>query len=93
MSWKRKNSLACITMLGSMENDLMRTYGKYQKAKDLWTTLIEKFGEVSLTKLRQLTIKFDTFKKHSDHSMKQHLWDMSNMISELSEVGHDLTEK
>ena len=60
---------------------------------DLWTTLKERFGDVSLTKLHSLTIKFDTYKKRQDHSMKRHVREMSNMITELDEAGHKLTEE
>ncbi|EEF49149.1 conserved hypothetical protein [Ricinus communis] len=34
-----------------------------------------KFGRTTASKLRQLTIKFDTFKKVPNKSMKQHLRD------------------
>ena len=65
---------------------------KYQNAKDMWDALKEKFGGVSLTKLRSWTIKFDTYQKRSDHTMKKHLREMANIISEVSDAGHKLTE-
>ena len=37
----------------------------------LWNALRKMFGGVSLTKLRSLTIKFDTYKKRLDHTMKK----------------------
>ena len=33
--WKRKNSLARITLLSSMDNDIMREFGRFQNAKDM----------------------------------------------------------
>ena len=46
--WKRKNSLARITLLSSMENDVMREYHKYDGAMKLWASLKERFGGTSL---------------------------------------------
>ena len=46
-------------------------------------------------RLRQLTLKFDAYKKQSNHTMRQHLTIMSNMTSELRSVGpigHELTD-
>jgi gag-polypeptide of LTR copia-type len=76
-----------------MENDVMREFRQYEVSKEMWLALNQKFGETSVTKLRQLTIKFDTYKKRPNHSMRQHLREMSNMISELKDVGHILTDE
>ena len=92
-AWKRKNSLARITLLSSMENDIMREFRSYDLAMDMWSALKNKFGATSVTKLISLTIKFDTYKKKSDHSMKKHLREMSNMICELKDTGHVLTDE
>ena len=62
-------------------------------AMELWATLKETFGKTFLAKLRKLTIRFDTYKKRPKHNMRQHLKEMSNMISELKEVGHELTNE
>ena len=51
------------------------------------------FRGTFITKLRSLTIKFDTFKKHPEHTMEKHLRHMLNMITELKVVGHTLTDK
>ena len=92
-AWKRKNSLARITLLSSMEDDMTREYWKYDVAMELWAALKERFGGTSLAKLRKLTIRFDTYKKRPKHNMRQHLKEMSNMMSELKEVGHALTNE
>ncbi|XP_078171522.1 uncharacterized protein LOC144565598 [Carex rostrata] len=59
----------------------------------MWLALKQKFDGTSITKLRQLTIKFDTYKKRHNHSVRQHLREMSNMISELKDAGHVLTDE
>ena len=59
----------------------------------MWSALSERFGGMSITKLRSLIIKFDTYKKCPEHNMKKNLRQMSNMISELKNVGHTLTNK
>jgi gag-polypeptide of LTR copia-type/Zinc knuckle len=76
-----------------MENDVMREFRQYEVAKEMWLALNQKFGETSVTKLRQLTIKFDTYKKRPNHCMRQHLREMSNMISELKDANHILTDE
>ena len=92
-AWKRKNSLTRITLLSSMENDVMREYRKYDVAMELWAALKERFGGTSLAKLRKLTIRFDTYKKRPKHNMRQHLRELSNMMSELKKIGHELTNE
>ena len=91
--WKKKNSSARIILLSAMDDDIAKQFKRYENAMELWNALREKFGGVSLTKLRSLTIKFDTYKKRSDHAMKKHLREMSNMISELNDAGHVLTKE
>ena len=62
-SWKRNNSIARITLLSSMDDDVMREFRQYGYALDIWSELKNKFGGTSVTKLRSLTIKFDSYKK------------------------------
>ena len=51
------------------------------------------YGGTSTTRLNQLTFKFDGYKKRQNHTMRQHLTVMSNMISELRVVGHEMTDE
>lgn len=46
-----------------------------------------------MTMLRQLTIKFDTYKKYSNHTISEHLNEMSKMIRELKVAGHILNDE
>ncbi|XP_070020914.1 uncharacterized protein [Nicotiana sylvestris] len=92
-AWKKKNSLARIMLLSSMDDDIMREFRQYDNVKDMWSALKEKFGHTSVAKLRALTIKFDTYKKRPDHTMRKHLRHMSNMVNELKDAGHVLTEE
>ena len=71
----------------------MRELKKYEITKDMWPTFSERFGGTPITKLRSLTIKFDTYKKRPEHNMKKHLRQMSNMISELKDASHTLTDE
>ena len=54
----------------------------------MWFALKTKFGGTLITKLRLLMIKFDTYKKKPEHSMKRNLQEMSNMICNLKDVGY-----
>jgi arginyl-tRNA synthetase len=76
-----------------MKNDVMHEFRQYEVAKEMQLALKQKFGGTSVTKLKQLTIKFDTYKKRPNHSMRQHLSEMSNMISELKDSSHILTDE
>ena len=69
-TWKRKNSLARITMLSSMTDALMCEKEGFGTAQDMWIALKDKFGGTSTTKLRRLTIKFDTYRKRQNHDMR-----------------------
>ena len=62
-TWKKKNIKARIILFSAMTDDVAKEFKADGKAMDLWTSLKERFGGVSLTKFRSLTIKFDTYKK------------------------------
>ena len=79
--------------MSSMTDDLAYEYKDYNTAYELWKALNEKFGGTTVPKMRQLTIKFDTYKMPLNHTVKQHLREMSKMIRELGSVGHILTEE
>ena len=59
----------------------------------MWMALKDKFGGTSATKFWKLTIKFDTYKKCPNHTMTQHLREMSDMVRELKSAGHTLTDE
>ena len=54
-AWK-KNSSALITLLSSMDDDIMQEFRRYDNTKNMWSTLKEKFGGTSQTKLRSLIV-------------------------------------
>ncbi|XP_055960065.1 uncharacterized protein LOC130014940 [Mercurialis annua] len=91
--WKKKDSTARGILISSMDDDLMYEYQRYSTTNAMWAALREKFGGTTVSRLRQLTIKFDTYKKVPNKTMKQHLRDMSNMIMELKSAGHNLTNE
>ncbi|OMO63962.1 hypothetical protein COLO4_32152 [Corchorus olitorius] len=59
----------------------------------MWNALKEKFRNVSDTKLKQLVIKFDNYKKRLENNMRRHLQEMSNMMRELKITGHVLNDQ
>ena len=71
----------------------MCEFEEYDTAQKIRLALKEKFGGTSATKLRRLTIKFDSYKKRPNNTMRRHLRQMSNMIRELKAVGHTLTDE
>ncbi|KAK1561050.1 hypothetical protein Q3G72_033902 [Acer saccharum] len=72
-TWERKNCIARITLVSNMVDDLMCGFEEHETAQAMWVALKDKFGGTSTTKLRRLTIKFDTYKKRQNHTMRQHL--------------------
>ena len=68
-SWRKKDRYACFTMLSSMHNDLIGKFESYGTAQDMWIALKAKFGVTMVTRLRALTLKFDTFKMQRGDSM------------------------
>ena len=93
VAWKKKNSLARITLLSGMQDDLLIEYEVFQTAHEMWETLKEKYCGLSATKLRELIMKFGNYKLRPNHTMKQHLKEMKRMIRELKTFGHILTDE
>ncbi|ESQ38716.1 hypothetical protein EUTSA_v10029402mg, partial [Eutrema salsugineum] len=91
--WKRKNSIARITLLSCMQDDLMCEFEEYETAKGVWEALKDKFGATSATKLRRLNQRFNDYKKRPNQSMMQHLRIMSNMIRELKNAGQIMSNE
>ncbi|OMO58188.1 Integrase, catalytic core [Corchorus capsularis] len=89
----QKDRCARFTMLSSMHNDLIGEFEQYQTAHEMWQALRNKYGVTTLSKLRELNLKFNTYKKKPNHSMKQHLRTMSTLIRELSAAGVALTNE
>ena len=92
-AYKRKDTVSRIRMLSSMRNDLMLHFESNRTAMVVWDAVKIQFGGTSTTRLRKLTLKFDAYKKQLNHTMRQHLTVMSNMISELRSADHQLTDK
>ena len=80
-AYKCKDRVACILMLSSMRNDLMLLFENNRSTMAILDAVKIQFGGTSTTRLRQLTLKFDAYKKQSNHTMRQHFTVMSNMIS------------
>ncbi|CAA7058388.1 unnamed protein product [Microthlaspi erraticum] len=55
---EQENSIARITLLSCMQDDLMCEFEEYETAKGMWEALKEKFGATSATKLRRLNQRF-----------------------------------
>ena len=92
-AYKLKERVTRILMLSSMINELMLHFENNLSTMAVCDVLKIKFGGTITTRLRQLTLKFDTYKKQSNHTMRQDLIVMSNMISELKGTGHELTDE
>jgi hypothetical protein len=92
-SWRKKDHCARFTMLSSMHNDLIGEFESYGTAQDMWIALKAKFGGTTVTRLRTLTLKFDTFRMQRGDSMQEHLRKMSAMVRELKATGNNLTDE
>ncbi|OMO72888.1 hypothetical protein COLO4_27409 [Corchorus olitorius] len=92
-TWKRKNNIVHITLLSCMTNKLIYEFEEYATAQGMWNALKKKFENVSDTKLKQLVIKFDNYKKRPENNIRQHLQEMSNMMLELKIARHVLNDQ
>jgi hypothetical protein len=92
-TYKRKDRVARILMLSSMRNDIMLRFERHHSAQSVWDAVKIQYRGTSTTRLRQLTLKFDGYKKRQNQTMRQHLTVMSNMISELRGAGHEMTDE
>ena len=72
-AYKCKDRVARILMLIGMRNDLMLCFEKHRSTLAVWDTVKVQYGGTLTTRLRQLTFKFDAYKKQSNHTMRQHL--------------------
>ena len=68
-SRRKKDCYARFTMLSSMHNDLIGEFESYGTTQDMWIALKAKFGGTMVTRLRALTLKFDTFRMQRGDSM------------------------
>lgn len=82
-AWKFKNSTSIITLLSTMQNDLLCVFEEYE-CLFLWISLKDKFVGISAAKRRRFTITFDTYKKQSNTTMSIHLREIGNLIRELN---------
>ncbi|XP_075088083.1 uncharacterized protein LOC142170153 [Nicotiana tabacum] len=92
-AWKKTNSIAREIIVSYVVDELIRECEEFPNAHAMWVHLQRTYAGTSVTRLRQLTIKFDTFKKHHDQSIKQHLRVMSNMIAQLKSVSYILSDE
>ncbi|KAH0671590.1 hypothetical protein KY289_026083 [Solanum tuberosum] len=90
---KKANFTTRGIIVSSVVDDLIHECEKFPIAYAMWAYLRGMYGGTSVTHLRQLTIKFDTYKKCHDQNIKQHFRVMSNMITQLKSVGHVLSDE
>ena len=90
-AYKGKDRVVHILMLSNMRNYLMLRFENNLSTMAFWDTGKIQFGGTTTIRLCQLTLKSEAYKKKSNHTMRQHLTVMSNMISELKGTGHELT--
>ena len=93
VNFKKKDTMARITLLSAMVDDIMVDFVVLESAKAIWDKAKEKFGSISLERQRALILKFENYMKKPDHTMGRHLREMSKMITGLKAVGHTLTDE
>ena len=69
-AYKRKDRVARILMPSNMRNDLMLHFEKHCSTLVVWEAVKVQYGGTLTTRLRQLTFKFDAYKKQSNHTMR-----------------------
>ncbi|XP_047269149.1 uncharacterized protein LOC124898926 [Capsicum annuum] len=92
-AWKKDDSITRGIIVSSVVDDLIHKCKEFPNANVIWAHLQGTYRGTSVTRLRQLTIKFDTYKKCHGQNIKQHLKVMSNMIVQLKNAGHVLSDE
>jgi hypothetical protein len=92
-TYKHKDRAARILMLTNMRNDIMLCFERHHLAQFVWDTVKIQYGETFTIRLCQLTLKFNSYKKRQNQTMRQHLTVMANVISELRGAGHEMTDE
>ena len=69
-SYKRKDRVARILMLSSMRNDIMLHFERHCSAQSVWDAIKIQYEGTSTTRLCQLTLKFDGYKKRQNQMMR-----------------------
>ena len=69
-AYKRKDRVAHILLLSSMRNDIMLRFERHHSAQTVWDAVKVQYRGTSTTRLRQLTLKFDGYKKRQNHTMR-----------------------
>ena len=85
-AFKRKDTMACITLLSAMVDDLMMKFSMLERDKAK-----EKYGPVSLEKQRALILRFENYMKKLKNNKSTHLREMSRMIVCLKAFKHTFT--
>ncbi|KAK2989434.1 hypothetical protein RJ640_018752 [Escallonia rubra] len=76
-----------------MHNDLIGQFEGYQTAQEMWNALKLAFTGTSVTRLRALTLKFETYKMTPNAKLFDHLRKMSAMIRDLKAAGNNLSDE
>jgi len=90
---KKANFTARGIIVSFVVDELIHECEEFPIAHAMSAHLRGTYGSTSVIRLRQLTIKFDTYKKRHDQNVKQHLRVMSNMIAQLKSVVHVLSDE
>ena len=73
-----------------MHDDLIGKYKAFQNAKYVRDQLKFDFGGTSTTRLRNLVLKFEVYRKDPKHTMTEYLKMMSRMIHDVKATGNVL---
>ncbi|GAB2269975.1 hypothetical protein Dimus_038814 [Dionaea muscipula] len=76
-----------------MRDDIMLRFEKHNTSKAIWDVIKLQYGGTSTTRLRHPTLEFEGYKKRHDHTMREHLTAMINMIGKLAAAGHQLSDE
>ena len=69
-AYKRKDRVARILLLSSIRNDIMLRFERHRSTQAVWDAMKVQYGGTFTTRLRQLTLKFDSYKKRQNHTIR-----------------------
>ena len=91
-AWEAKDREVRSSLLAMVEDDILYEFACYATSMQLWDALRNRFGVYTPVQLSALHIALESYKMNPQHTIRQHMRHMTNMLTELQEAGQVLTE-
>lgn len=91
--WEKANKKATLYLVSTMVENLQRTYISYTNAKEIYDSLENKYGKMSMAHSQGLWSRFISTKMKEGGDIRDHVHEMIATSVELNASGHKLSDK